>query len=214
MMRIAKNNEPKSLTEHRATPHSRYDNYGAKADLRASLIGEQRGICCYCMGRVRADANLMKIEHWQCQDGYPECQLDYANLLGACLGGHGNPRAKQHCDTHKGNADVKWNPATPGHAIADRLTYLTDGTIESSDAEFCEQLNKVLNLNVQVLKNNRKAVLDGLMVWWKQKKVRLRGPVPRATFERELAVRLNGGELAPFCGVAAWWLHQRLARML
>lgn len=213
MMAIAKNGEPKSLTEHRLTTHSDYANYAAKDELRASLTSEQRAICCYCMGRIRADGQSMKIEHWQCQEKYPDLQLDYANLLGACCGGEGKPKNLQYCDTRKGNADLKWNPADPTHAIAVRLAYLPDGTIESSDREFRAQLNEALNLNLQVLKNNRKGVLDGLMAWWKREKARLKGPVPRATFERELAARLDGGELAPYCGVASWWLRQRLAKM-
>lgn len=213
MMAIAKNGEPKSLTEHRLAAHSDYANYAAKDELRASLTGEQRAICCYCMGRIRADGKSMKIEHWQCQEDNPDLQLHYANLLGACCGGEGKPRRLQYCDTRKGKADLKWNPADPTHAIADRLSYLTDGTIESSDSEFREQLNEVLNLNLQLLKNNRKSVLDGLMAWWKREKARLKGPVPRVTFERELASRLDGGEVAPYCGVASWWLQQRLAKM-
>ena len=213
MMAIAKNSEPKSLTEHRAASHSDYDNYAAKDDLRASLVGEQGGICCYCMGRIRADGKSMKIEHWQCQENHPSLQLDYGNLLGACYGGEGRPKKLQHCDTRKGKADLKWNPANPTHVIADRVAYLTDGSIKSSDAEFCEQLNEVLNLNLRVLKNNRKGVLDGVIAWWKREKARLKGPVPKTTLERELAARLDGGELAPYSGVAVWWLNARLRRM-
>lgn len=212
-MAIAKNSEPRSLTKHRATLHSGYDNYPAKDELRTSLVGEQRAICCYCMGRIRANRESMKIEHWQCQKKHPALQLDYANLLGACLGGEGKPKRLQHCDTRKGKAGLKWNPADPAHAIADRVGYLPDGTIESSDGEFCKQLNEVLNLNLQILKNNRKAVLDGLISWWKQEKARLKGPVPKATLERELAARLDSGELAPFSGVVVWWLSMRLRRM-
>ena len=210
MMAIVKNCEPKSLTEHRAGSHSDYDNYAAKGDLRASLVGEQRGICCYCMGRIRSDGFHMKIEHWQCQNRFPERQLDYGNLLGACRGGHGQPRGKQHCDTCKGNTDLKWNPADPDHVIGDRVAYLPDGTIESSDAEFCEQLDEILNLNLPLLKNNRKAVLNGLIAWWKREKGRLKGPVPKRTWERELTARLDGGEIAPYSGVAVWWLSARL----
>ena len=213
MMAIAKNGEPKSLTEHRSASHSDYENYAAKDDLRSSLVGEQRGICCYCMGRIRADGKAMKIEHWQCQKKHPTLQLYYGNLLGACYGGKGRPEELQHCDTRKGDADLKWNPADPTHIIADRLAYLIDGTIESSDPEFCEQLDEVLNLNLPLLKNNRKAVLNGLIDGLKREKARLRGPVPKTRLERELAARLDGGDLAPYTGVAVWWLSVRLRKM-
>lgn len=213
MMVIKKNSEPKSLTEHRAAAHSDYENYAAKDELRASLVDEQRGICGYCMGRIRADRKSMKIEHWQCQENHPALQLDYANLLGVCRGGEGKPRQFQHCDTYKGKANLKWNPANPDHVIADRVVYLTDGTIESSDAEFRDQLNKVLNLNLSVLKNNRKGVLDGVIAWWKQEKDRLKGPVPKSTFERELGARIGGSEFVPYNGVAVGWLSARLRKM-
>ena len=53
MRAITKGPEPVSLTAHRQTPHCDYDNYAAKDDLRNALVSEQRGLCCYCMGRIR-----------------------------------------------------------------------------------------------------------------------------------------------------------------
>ena len=46
----------------------------------------------------------------------------------------------------------------------------------SDDAEFDDQLNEVLNLNLPVLKNNRKGVLDAVLEWWKREKARIRRP--------------------------------------
>ena len=66
MKAITKGPEPPSLTTHRLTRHGDYDNYPDKDTLRHSLSAEQRGLCCYCMGRIRPDANSMKIEHWCC----------------------------------------------------------------------------------------------------------------------------------------------------
>jgi hypothetical protein len=63
MRNIQKGSEPKSLTEHRCNTHSDYDNYADKEDLRVSLVKEQRGICCYCMQRIRSNSDDMKIEH-------------------------------------------------------------------------------------------------------------------------------------------------------
>lgn len=68
---IIKGAEPNSLAQHRAQAYSDYDNYEQKDDLRAALVGEQRGLCCYCTGRIRAVSTAMKIEHWQCQATYP-----------------------------------------------------------------------------------------------------------------------------------------------
>ena len=89
MRTIAKGPEPVSLTAHRKTPHCDYDNYAAKDDLRHALVTEQRGLCSYCMGRIRNGPTTMKIEHWLCQAHHAGEQLNYRNLLGACLGKQG-----------------------------------------------------------------------------------------------------------------------------
>ena len=209
MRAITKGSEPASLTTHRQTPHGDYDNYPDKDTLRIMLANEQRGLCCYCMGRIRSDS--MKVEHWRSQSRFPEEQLDYGNLLGACPGGEGQPRSRQHCDTRKGDGDLRWNPANRNHRIEERIRYESDGGIRSDDADFDAQLEGVLNLNLPVLKTSRKRIRERVIDWWKMEKRRLRGPVPRERFEKERERRV--GELEPYCQVAVWWLDQRLKRM-
>lgn len=156
----------------------------------------------------------MKIEHWQCQASHQGEQINYRNLLGACLGGEGQPGQHLHCDTRKGDRDLQWNPADTAHHIETRIRYELDGSIRADDAVFNDQLNDVLNLNLPLLMNNRAGVLTGILEWWKREKARIRGPVSRARFERERNRYLHvGGELAPYCRVAAWWLEQRLMGM-
>jgi uncharacterized protein (TIGR02646 family) len=214
MRAITKGAEPSSLTAYRQMPDADYDNYQDRAALRHALVTEQRGICCYCMSRIQNGPDTMKIEHWHCQDFYQEEQLNYRNLLGACQGGEGQPPKKQHCDTRKGNRDLLWNPADPAHHIETRIRYEMDGSIHSDDAAFDSQLNDVLNLNIDFLKNNRKAVLVSITEWWKAEKARLHGPVPRARVQAERDRRIAGnGQLKPFCQVEVWLLDQRLARM-
>ncbi len=214
MRAIAKGPEPASLTVHRQTDHRDYDNYADKDALRHALVTEQRGLCCYCMGRIQNGPMTMKIEHWHCRSRYPDEELTYRNLLGACLGGNGQPRRLQHCDTRKGDQDLRFNPADPAHHIETRIRYEVDGSIRADDEEFDQQLEGVLNLNLPFLKNNRKGILDAILDWWRSEKGRLRGPVPRGRFERERDRRVDGvGDLDPYCQVAVWWLEQRLARM-
>jgi uncharacterized protein (TIGR02646 family) len=211
---IVKRQEPASLTAHRLTPHSDYDNYRAKDELRGALVGEQGGLCCYCMERIRADAQSTKIEHWRSQANYPEDQLKYLNLLGGCKGGDGKPLDLQHCDTRKGDADIQWNPADPTHHIETRITYALDGSIRANDPGFDAQLNDVLNLNLPRIKNNRKSVLTALLDWWRRERNRLRAPVPKLHIEREIGHRTrSAGDLTPYCQVAVWWLQEKLARM-
>lgn len=213
MRAVSKGQEPRSLVEHRANTHSNYGNFTDTDGLRAALVRDQRGLCCYCMNRIEATRAAMKIEHWRCQSRYAELDLAYSNLLAACLGGHGQPEDNQHCDTRKGERDLKFNPANPAHRIEQRIRFELDGAIASSDAEFNTQLNEILNLNLPLLKNRRKGVLSAVLDWWRSEKSRLRGPVPIERLARERARRAGDGAglLAPFDPVAVWWLDQRLA---
>ena len=214
MRAIAKGREPPSLTAHRRKAHSDYDNYADKDSLRGALVAEQGGLCCYCMRRIRRGPTGMKIEHWRCRTGYPKKQLEYGNLLGACLGGEGQPLHLQHCDTRKGDRDLLWSPADPDHHIETRVRYGPDGSIHSDEDEFDAQIKNLLNLNLPFLMSNRRRLLDGILEWWRLEKARLRGPVPRSRFERERDRRVSGsGELTEYCQVAVWWLERRLAGM-
>lgn len=214
MKAIHKTSEPACLTQHRAQPHSSYANLGDqdKQKLREYLVSEQAGICCYCMGRVRADPDSMKIEHWACQHAHPDLQLAYANLLAACMGGEGQPPKKQHCDTRKGGASLRWNPANLAHSIEARIHYDINGAIRSDDQEFDRQLNEVLNLNLDVIKNARSGIMVVIATWWKQEKARRKGPVPKEVIEKKLNAWEDGSSLQPHSGVAILELRRRLAR--
>ena len=214
MKAITKGPEPVSLTAHRQTPHCDYDNYAAKNELRNALVTEQRGLCCYCMGRIRPEQASMKIEHWRSQARYSGEQLSYRNLLAACLGGHGRPAHLQHCDTRKGEGDLEWNPADPAHHIETRIRYEPDGSIHASEVDFDGQINNVLNLNLPVLKNNRKAVYDAVLQWWERQRRGNQGRAPRERLECERTRHNAGvGEVAPYVQVAVWLLGQKLAGM-
>ena len=209
MRAIDKGKEPPSLTAHQETPHSSYDNYQDKGALRTALVKEQRGLCCYCMERIHDDRNQMKIEHWRCQAKYPDKQLIYRNLLGACLGRQGKPGKLQHCDTKKGDSELRWNPAEPSHQIEATITYRLDGTICSSDSCFDRQLNKeVLNLNLAWIRNDRKRIIDGILDWLEKQK-----PVSQDLLECKIASLVKSETLIPYVQVAVWWLQKKLARM-
>ncbi|MBM4343414.1 MAG: TIGR02646 family protein [Deltaproteobacteria bacterium] len=214
MRAITKGKEPRSLVEHRATTHADYSNYADKDGLRSALVRDQRGLCCYCMNRIEASGSAMKVEHWRCQSRNADLELSYSNLLAACLGGHSQPEALQHCDTRKGEHDLKFNPANGAHRIEQRIGFEMNGTVTSSDPDFNAQLNAVLNLNLPLLKNCRKGVLTAILDWWRTEQARLRGPVPTEQIARERARRAGegAGHLTPFGPVAVWWLDQRLTR--
>jgi len=210
MRAIQKRAEPRSLTKYRATIHADFDNYQRKDELRESLSAEQGAVCCYCMQRIRPTVDGMKIEHWHCQTDFPDEQLDYRNLLGACLGGQGKPPNLQHCDTRKGDQHLSRNPANPAHQIESLIAFLADGTVESSDTWLNVELSSVLNLNLAMLKRNRKAALD----FFKQS-LDGRGTLSKAELQREFAKWSsigNGGRLEEYCQVVVYWIKKRIAR--
>ena len=205
MRTIQKGDEPRSLTEHRLQAHADYDNYGDKDTLREYLVREQHGLCCYCQSRIRPDAGAMKIEHWQCQDSYPDRQLDYNNLLGACLGGEGRPLAEQHCDTRKGNIDLCFCLTDSLHPIEREIRFLGNGEITSDNEVIKKALNDVLNLNWSRLVSNRKAVLDA----FKQR-------LGRGHLNAEREIRKWDGsessELPEYAQVVVFWLRKKIDR--
>jgi uncharacterized protein (TIGR02646 family) len=205
MRAIHKGREPISLTQHRASSHASFNNYADKDSLRSSLTAEQRGLCCYCLSRIPG-ASGMKVEHWHSQANYPDEQLDYDNLLGACLGNEGQPPSRQHCDTRKGDRDLWRNPANPSHRIEDFVRFEGDGRITSDNAEFDLQINEVLNLNEPLLKRNRKATLDAF-----KEALDKRGnsPATRQRWLRDWNGESSVGELRPFCQVVVYWLRRR-----
>lgn len=210
MRTIIKGSEPASLATHRCTPHADYENYLDKEALREHLVREQRGLCCYCLSRIRPDGEAMKIEHWHSQDDFPREQLDYTNLLGACRGGEGQPGELQHCDTKKGNRLLSRNPANPAHRVENLVRYEPGGRVVSDDSDFHSELEDALNLNTAFLRNNRKATLDGF-----QQALSRRGELQRITLERWLRDwngESHADELRPFCQVVVYWLRKRLAR--
>lgn len=213
MKSISKTTEPASLAEHRSNRTENYiPTYGnlstqALADLRNNLVAEQGAICCYCMSRIKADSTKMKIEHWESQEKHPDRQLDYSNLLGACLGGekHGEKtlRNTHHCDTRKRNDALSLNPAAPNSNMESRLKYLRDGTIESDDAKLSNDINNVLNLNYSLLRSNRASVLTGL-----QRALSKRS-LSRSDLQKLLKI-WESPPFEPYCQIAINYLRKKL----
>ncbi len=212
MLTIQKGPEPPTLTQHRKQQHADYDNYADKAALRIALVAEQRGICCYCQSRIRPTPDHMKIEHWQSQSPgkFPERQLDYDNMLGACPGGekYGEKSLPDthHCDTAKGDADLCFSVCDTSRPIERKIHYLGDGTIKSDDAVIDQDINSVLNLNLVRLANNRKAVLTAFQARLQRGR--------RLDPARELP-KWDGsqpGDLEPFAGVVVYYLRKRQAK--
>ena len=166
MRNIKKGVEPKSLMAYRATKNPTFANLPtqAKKDIKNQLLDEQGHTCAYCMQQIKFDT--MRVEHWLPQHANPHknSTLNYKNLLGCCDGNarDGNTNSEHTCDVKKANDIIKYSPANPSHAINSKINYLSSGLISSSDEDFKSQLNNILNLNIQMIVDNRTAALDNI----------------------------------------------------
>lgn len=224
MKQINKLAEPQSLTQHRANQPAYYNGLPleSKEDLRQSLLAEQGHICCYCLKRIpekiEKDGRInyeMKIEHYQCQDIFPLLQLTYSNLYGACTGGEGKPKKLQTCDTRKGNSSLTINLNTNAPNCESLFKYNAEGEISSIDdsESINQQLNDILNLNMQTLKDGRREVYLEV-----QKKVetdsKLFGTgqlkLKYLESERQKWLGRNQDKYKPFCMVAVYYLSKKI----
>jgi uncharacterized protein (TIGR02646 family) len=207
MKYIRKGKEPDSLTQHRLKPHSDYDNYKEKDNLRQTLLKEQGYICCYCMQRINMDK--MKIEHWHPQSKLPDKQLDYKNILGACMGNEGQPEHLQHCDTQKGDKIITINPTNEN--CESFIKFSVSGKISSDNELVNKDLNETLNLNQETLRKNREAVLDEAI---KSFQKRHAGQWTREILEREISrwSSSNNGVYKPYCQIVVYYFQKKLSR--
>ena len=149
----------------------------------------------------------MKVEHWRPQAVYPDQALVWNNLLGACWGGMGLPPEEQHCDTRKGEVEIRLDPQNAAHTQT--LSMFSDGRLTSTDPLLQTDLDLVLGLNLTTLRRERAAALEGVL-----RALRARykkGPIPLTEFQRlagamEEAVR---GKLPVLASVARLYVGKR-----
>ena len=221
MKEIIKNTKPKSLTEHKAKQHSSYENLPGKAkdETRESLLKEQGYICCYCMTRIPESGDILgsKIEHYLCQTNHPSEDLNYGNMLLACLGSKGSPSHLETCDTKKGKLSLTFTPASTTRNIEDLIEYRADGEIFSSDETFNTELKTVLNLNVRQLKENRRIIFEEIRNRIKIEGKRLGNNALKKKFlekEKNKLLSLSSGKYSPFCMVGVYVIDKKLKRIV
>lgn len=224
MKQIKKIPEPQTLIQHRTKQHSSFNNIpnSTKEALRQNLLSEQGHICCYCLKRipekVEKDGHIsydMKVEHFQCQDSFPQLQLTYSNLFGSCTGNEGKPKNLQTCDTRKGSSDLTINLLSNAPNCESLFKYNAEGEISSNNENevINHQLNEILNLNMQTLKDGRRQVYLEV-----QKKVEAEskslgnGQLKLKYFEQERQKWLskNYNKYKPFCMIAVYYLSKKI----
>lgn len=142
MLYIQKEKEPEQVTQWKKKfkhVHKRKPSYDdiqqtvEKGILKSALIREQKGLCCYCCGRLAEDD--AHIEHFKPKglQRYAPLSLDYQNLHASCMG---EKKDGRHCGHSKGNRfdeTLLISPLDP--ACEGRFAFKTDGRIAPMNPE-------------------------------------------------------------------------------
>ena len=202
MLYIKKDSTPNELTEYKNNGNNSYESFPQKHAIRVSLLNEQTQLCAYCMQRISVEK--MKIEHFKSQTSNPELQLEYSNMLGCCLGQEGKPYKQQTCDTHKGDMPLSLNPSVKSDFDKMRIMYSDDGAIISLDEKFDNEINTVLNLNTNLLKNNRRVMIEAA-----KQALNFKSGI-RTKSEIEKLIDKFKSQHKPFYGAAVYYLEKKL----
>lgn len=221
MILIKKNKEPREWTKYKKTPGV---DYQAIPELVQSLLKEQGYICAYCMRRIPSKDKIYKkdgvnfvytnedhrIEHIKSREQHDNLKLDYTNMVVCCPGHIGT---EDHCDRLKGAKDISFSPLD--QQFIDTIKYSSDGTIISTNEAYNKEINDTLNLNTELLKKNRKAmlieVITKINVNYKNgknwdKKI-LESYLSKYS---EKHLEKDEEKYYPYCGVVSWFLQKKL----
>lgn len=213
MIKITKGKEPKEWTEYRNTPGV---DYQAIPELVTSLLKEQGYICAYCMRHIPCRDKILcedhHVEHILSRDSHKDKKLDYRNMVVCCPGHIGD---EDHCDRLKKSQDISFNLFDSN--FISTLSYKSDGKIESTNKQYDEEINKVLNLNTPLLKENRKNSWDSV----KQLLIKEMGNKPwnrsvlKKYLEKYSSMRNKDGKLQyiPYCGIVIYFLQKKIKQM-
>lgn len=213
MIRITKNKESKEWIEYRTTPGV---DYKAIPELVDALLKEQGYLCAYCMRRVPCKDKIAKedhrVEHILSREFHADKKLDYSNMVICCPGHIGGD---DHCDRNKQSQDVSFSLFDD--SFISTLSYKTDGEIVSTNVQYNMEINKVLNLNTPLLKENRKSTWEGV----KQSLIKNQGNKPwsKPALEKCLgkyrSMRNFDGKLKyiPYCGIVIYFLEKKIRQI-
>jgi uncharacterized protein (TIGR02646 family) len=225
MLYILKQTEPPELTALRKTPIAvdlenlqvtRKANYNdLKDDIRkkvkADLLKEQGYLCAYCMREI----DDVRIEHQQPQTNFPELDLEYSNFLGVCVGFyHENENthpdhSKPHCESVRGSTSLKINPLDA--ATVAQLKYTGNGRLIADDETIYKDVDKTLNLNIEVLRTRRLDALDGV-----KKGLNIRYKHISADIYAQQIQKYSNfkdGKRYKYCGIILYHLEKELAKL-
>jgi uncharacterized protein (TIGR02646 family) len=120
-----------------------------KDAVKEILIHEQRGLCAYCMRRIRMDSHS-RVEHWMPLSKDKDRALDYNNMLAVCDGGEQITDQQGHivcCDARKSETEISTSPLN--QAQMNKIAYTYEGIIYTNprDDVMEKDINETLLLN-------------------------------------------------------------------
>ena len=220
MRKIEKGLEPVCLAAIRETPGVNWSSASGKQEMREHLWAEQKGLCAYCMSRIKAPSvECMKIEHYVPRAHDKAYWFVWSNLLGVCLGDVGidGDGARYHCDTYRGQLptekqELSVHPAQFPPDAGKQFSCTKAGELipssnldEYTKARVQGTIDK-LNLNISRLKKNRKRVLLAL-----QDRLRQDDTLPSIKAMLEEARSVDAaGHLKEYVEVAVQYLEKKL----
>lgn len=210
MLKINKGNVPREFHEIKRIRNN-YDELVAeeKDKLKTILLREQNNRCAYCMCKI--DSNSSTIEHYIPRNGcYGDMSksLDYNNLFAVCNATSKLPLKSRRCDARKGDKLLDIDPRIQSHI--DTIKYDKRGTISSTNSDFNYDLNAKLNLNAQVLINNRCAAWNSLMKCMNEKKS---GCWRKEFIQHMIDKYKSKDDCTPYAGYIIYNLEKRLKRL-
>lgn len=114
-----------------------------------------------------------------------------------------------HCDRHKSEHRISFSPFDQ-HFI-DTISYNNDGKIVSSNKVYDSELNDVLNLNIPLLKLNRKNVKEALV------KILGKKEWKKGDLEKVMKIyssKDQNGQYKEYCGVVLYYISKKLKQLL
>ena len=133
-------------------------NSDEKDSLKKVLIEEQHSRCAYYMCRIGMDNSTL--EHYIPRSNDMTLSLDYRNLFAVCDKTRKKPRDMQTCDVHRNNEALHIDPRQQNDI--DTIYYTHKGYIHSDNEEYEIDISETLNLNCQMLVDNRARTMKTL----------------------------------------------------
>ena len=171
----------------------------------------------YTKGLTSASALYPTIEHYigqhTRQSKSNNLDTDYKNMLVTCHGNDKKEPNNKHCDSSRGGVAFKYlNPLDK--SCEKVLGYGADGSIiclDDTNRNDIEYDIKLLNLNYQKIKDNRKSIMEGIKKLKDYSKNKLQAKWNKEIFKNEQlskCVKSSSGEYKEYVQVIVYVLSK------